>query len=119
VCVCVRARVQLRQDFYNWVSIVTAASNINNILLDGAPLRSPILQNINNYMVATVYVEPGFHAVTAGPLSTAPFGAYAYGHSRFYDSSSAYGYPIVYKSMLYGCVLATTCVAFRLESSFE
>jgi hypothetical protein len=90
--------VQVNIDFDNWLSLATATSNTGSIYLDGNLINPSLWQKIGDYSVATQQISPGFHAVSTDTASSATFGGWLYGHSLDQYSTSAYGFPIGYKS---------------------
>jgi len=90
-------------DFLNFVSIVALSTDINKILLDGAPLNvtntsSFVLKTIGIYSVISGPVTTGSHWLNVVAGSTATFAAYVYGHASLStNGSSAYGFTIAYQ----------------------
>lgn len=90
--------LQIVEDFDNFLSISTLQQNIGDVLVDGNSVPLLYWTNIGSYSVAAFPVTPGFHTVSTVAGSGAKIAAWSYGHSRFFEGTSAYGYATVYES---------------------
>lgn len=92
-----------KQDFDDYLSIVTFDAYKDNILYDGSPISDQFTRDIAQawytvdarggpYAVATFRVDHGFHYVSMSAGTFGSFAVYVYGHSLNKDSSSGYGF---------------------------
>lgn len=76
--------------------MATTVNNKQSVLINGSQVSSQWI-DIGPYSVAVASTNPGFHSISTVAGTDATFGAWVYGHSKFYESTSAYGYPVTYK----------------------
>jgi len=112
VRVCVNA--QVRQNFNDFVAIITADSHTGAILFDGQSVTAftQWTPTAWDYSYAVFAIFHGVHYITV-TTDEARFAAYVYGHSIIDTSSSAYGFAATYRSRI---MLLTVCFRYVFYS---